>query len=327
MNNIFYKLADEILTESHKKVIAVDLDGTLAKYTTWKGATNIGQPIPEMVNRVKKWIKSGKTVVIFTARANDPKAVAAIKKWLQKNDLPILKITNVKSPNIEEFWDDRAIQVKKNKGIPIRENIDEGWKSNLVAGALAASTAFGGSSHTGVSKKVPEKAPINMSVKKSTKMNIDALKQMLIRHEGSREKVYLDSKKIPTIGVGFNLRRQDAPKLIQKLGLNYSNILNGKEQLRPEHIDALLMHDIQTAINDAKQFVPNFDQLPEKVQMIVVDMAFNLGLQRLMKFEKFRAALLKQNYIEAANQMKDSAWYNQVKNRGVELVSMMRSVE
>ena len=33
--------------------IGVDLDGTLAIYTGWKGCDHVGEPIPPMVERVK----------------------------------------------------------------------------------------------------------------------------------------------------------------------------------------------------------------------------------------------------------------------------------
>ena len=38
--------------------IGVDLDGTLAKYSTWNNG-QIGDPIPAMVERVKKWLLLG----------------------------------------------------------------------------------------------------------------------------------------------------------------------------------------------------------------------------------------------------------------------------
>lgn len=71
-------------------VIAVDLDSTLAEYTEWKGIEHIGKPIPAMLARVKK--------------------------WLEENGIGGLKITNVKSMDIVEFWDDRAVQVIPNTG-------------------------------------------------------------------------------------------------------------------------------------------------------------------------------------------------------------------
>ena len=108
------------INENKKEgIIAVDLDGTLAYYDEWKGHEHIGKPIPKMMNRVKRWIDNGRKVVIFTARANDgKKAIEPIKRWLKNHGLPDLEITNVKTPEITEFWDDRAIHVKINTGNP-----------------------------------------------------------------------------------------------------------------------------------------------------------------------------------------------------------------
>ena len=94
--------------------IAVDLDGTLAKYSTFKN--KIGEPIPKMMNKVKKWLDEGKEVVIFSARAKNAGERKKIKRWLFENDLPSLEVTNVKSPEFEVMYDDRAKEVKANTG-------------------------------------------------------------------------------------------------------------------------------------------------------------------------------------------------------------------
>lgn len=98
--------------------IGVDLDGTLAKQPEDKKYVpdRIGEPVAAMLKRVREWIDDGKTVKIFTARADDEKAVTAIKKWLQKHDLPDLDVTNLKDPGMTEFWDDKAVAVEKNTG-------------------------------------------------------------------------------------------------------------------------------------------------------------------------------------------------------------------
>lgn len=99
-----------------KDVIAVDLDGTLAEYTEWKGVENIGKPVPAMVNRIKRWMKDGKEVRIFTARLSEPGAMEPIKAWLDKIGLGDLDVTNIKGRDIMEFWDDRAVPVEPNTG-------------------------------------------------------------------------------------------------------------------------------------------------------------------------------------------------------------------
>ena len=109
-------LALQLLEKEEEGWIGVDLDGTLAKYTGWKGLTHIGEPIPKMVARVRRWVGRGKRVKIFTARADDEKSVNAIKKWLKKNEMPDLEVTNLKDAACIEFWDDKAVAVEKNTG-------------------------------------------------------------------------------------------------------------------------------------------------------------------------------------------------------------------
>ena len=104
------------LSLKHDGVIAVDLDSTLAEYSEWKGIEHIGKPIPAMLARVKKWLEDGTKVVIFTARIDNEGAEPYIEKWLEENGIGGLKITNVKSMDIVEFWDDRAVQVIPNTG-------------------------------------------------------------------------------------------------------------------------------------------------------------------------------------------------------------------
>ncbi len=99
--------------------IGVDLDGTLAKYTTWKGIDHIGTPIPLMVKRINNWIEAGYTVKIMTARASVPNGSQPVEAWLAKHGLPPLEVTNQKDFEMLELWDDKAIQVVANTGTPV----------------------------------------------------------------------------------------------------------------------------------------------------------------------------------------------------------------
>lgn len=99
------------------KWIGVDLDGTLAEYTSSKNKS-IGDPIEPMMQRVKQWIDDGKEVRIFTARASDEDQIKAVAKWLSNQGIGDLAITNVKDFDMIELWDDKAIRVKRNTGYP-----------------------------------------------------------------------------------------------------------------------------------------------------------------------------------------------------------------
>jgi hydroxymethylpyrimidine pyrophosphatase-like HAD family hydrolase len=114
-----------------KKWIGVDLDGTLAHYTEWKGPYDIGEPIPKMMERVKNWLSEGIQVKIFTARASVPSQIPPVKKWLEKHGLGSLPITCQKDIDMEELWDDRVVQVIPNTGEPVKKGISKYEKDSV----------------------------------------------------------------------------------------------------------------------------------------------------------------------------------------------------
>ena len=109
--------------------VGVDLDGTLAYWRhgqlkRW-GHYDIGDPIPDMLERVKQWIKAGIDVRIFTARValtpeNSPRNVenhkAEINIWCMKHIGKSIPITCIKDNDMIELWDDRCVHVAINTG-------------------------------------------------------------------------------------------------------------------------------------------------------------------------------------------------------------------
>lgn len=116
--------------------IGVDLDATLAKYDGFKGPTVIGEPIPEMVERVKSWLNKGYEVRIMTARVwapllTDPSygtkvwsdrqqearhARRAIEDWTELHIGKRLEVTCMKDYSMWVLYDDRCRQVEPNTG-------------------------------------------------------------------------------------------------------------------------------------------------------------------------------------------------------------------
>ena len=100
----------------------VDLDGTLARWEPGSSLESIGEPVPAMMALVRKMIRNGVRVKIFTARASDPEQYPLIREWMEKNGLPKLEITNIKDYYMQRLYDDRCIQVEKNTGRLIKEH-------------------------------------------------------------------------------------------------------------------------------------------------------------------------------------------------------------
>ncbi|MCD4742966.1 MAG: hypothetical protein K8R67_10880 [Desulfobacteraceae bacterium] len=109
-------LKEYVISSAEKGWIGVDLDGTLAWHDANTPMISIGEPVPLMLKRVKHMVKQGYRVKIFTARAQDSEQILMIRKWLKKNGLPALEITNIKDYNMIKLFDDRAVQVERNTG-------------------------------------------------------------------------------------------------------------------------------------------------------------------------------------------------------------------
>ena len=94
-----------------------DLDGTICIDDVWQGPEHIGMPIPSMIMRMKRLIRRGTIVKIFTARMGRPgNVVGPIQDWLEEQGLPRLEVTNVKDPDCVLIYDDKARQVLHNTG-------------------------------------------------------------------------------------------------------------------------------------------------------------------------------------------------------------------
>lgn len=156
-------------------------------------------------------------------------------------------------------------------------------------------------------------------------IDLAKLKAQLIQHEGKRSKVYKDTEGIPTIAVGFNLTRSDAKSKMEAMGLDYRKILSGDLELNEAQIESLLSADIEAAIADAISSVKVFDKLSDVRKRVVVDMVFNLGKTRFLKFVNMIAALEKRDFDTASKEMTDAKWCKQVKTRCTTLVAMMKS--
>ena len=147
---------------------------------------------------------------------------------------------------------------------------------------------------------------------------------MLVLNEGNKPKVYKDSKGNRTIGVGFNLEDAGNRKFLKREGIDINELFSGRE-LSERETRTLYNHSLTQAFKDAQSYDPNFAKRPEAVKMTLVDMAFNLGLTRLNKFVDMKAGLKNNDYNVAADEMVDSKWYKQVKDRGPRMVNVMRS--
>lgn len=151
--------------------------------------------------------------------------------------------------------------------------------------------------------------------------------------EGYAEHMYLDSVGAVTIGVGvmlpsaakakssgiaFTNRETKKKATGEEIEADYDSVKGATKGMFPpskylkftkldastaslkKELDARL----KVAEADRKAFYPDFAKLPSSVQYALLDMAFNLGRPKLMKYKKLKAALEKKDWKTAAKESK-----------------------
>ena len=129
--------------------------------------------------------------------------------------------------------------------------------------------------------------------------------------EGWSAVIYRDSVGKRTIGYGFNL---DDPAIAKDIP---GDIEAGNRPITKEEAEPIFQRLYANARKDAIRYLGEveFNTSLVQIQETLTDMAYNLGLTRLSGFKKFKIALLNRNYSKAAEELKDSRWFDQVARR------------
>ena len=134
-------------------------------------------------------------------------------------------------------------------------------------------------------------------------MNIQRLRQQLIKHEGVEYKLYTCTSLKTSIGVGRNLEDR---------GISHATAMQ------------MLDEDIDICINELQQTLSYWNDLPSRVKEGLINLCFNMGISRLMAFKKTFGFLREGMYSKAADELLDSRYANQVGQRAVDVANMIR---
>lgn len=122
-------------------------------------------------------------------------------------------------------------------------------------------------------------------------INKTFLVNQLIKHEELRLTMYFDSRRIPTIGVGRNLKDH---------GITRNEALY------------LLNNDIDDVIIELSISIKWFDTLDEVRQRVLADLCFNLGIAGLLTFKTFLLYMESEKWDLAAFDLEGTLWSKQV---------------
>ena len=143
-------------------------------------------------------------------------------------------------------------------------------------------------------------------------MDIEQLRKELEADEGCKYEIYLDHLGYKTFGIGHLCKAADP-----------ENDMDVGTEVSEERVKDCFNKDIELVINDCELLYDDFDHLPEEAQLIIANMMFNLGRNRLGAFIGMKAGVDARDWNKAADEMIDSNWYKQVPNRAGRLVKRM----
>ena len=143
-------------------------------------------------------------------------------------------------------------------------------------------------------------------------MNLERLMESVKKHEGYRNKVYLDTLGKRTVGVGH---------------LCTEDWWEDDKEYEEEFLMKILEEDLQEAIEGASTLMLQHDcsDIDEKAHEILIEMVFQLGKNGVSKFRNMWKALAEKNYIGASCEMLDSKWAKQTPNRAKSMAELMKS--
>ena len=137
---------------------------------------------------------------------------------------------------------------------------------------------------------------------------MDALIESIKRHEGFRDRVYLDSEGKLTCGWGHHLWVGSKVPLIA--------------------CEEFFKQDVSDAVSSFRTIPPFFrKKLNPARARVVAEMIFNMNVQKVLRFEKMWERIEAGDFDGAAAEMLDSLWARQVKSRAEELAEIMRKGE
>ncbi len=130
---------------------------------------------------------------------------------------------------------------------------------------------------------------------------MDDVRLWIKKCEGLKLQMYTDITGNPTIGWGRNLRKD----------------------ISLDEAELMFENDFKEAIAELETCVW-YHPLPDGVKNALINMNFNLGIEKLLKFTHMINALIAKNYTLAAQEALDSLWATQVGQRAKDIAVMLR---
>lgn len=161
-------------------------------------------------------------------------------------------------------------------------------------------------------------------------INREVLEAELVIDEGEKLKVYFDTERHPSVGVGRNLdSARKGPKgtrgisARETLELDITRASVIKNGITRKQSRLLLANDIDNVIADLDRALPWWRTLDPVRQRVLANMCFNMGITVLLTFKTTLGLIKRGLYDMASETMLESKWARQVGKRAIRLSRLM----
>lgn len=152
----------------------------------------------------------------------------------------------------------------------------------------------------------------------------ELLKAHLIAEEDKRTHVYRCAANKNTVAVGRNLDDVGLTLDEEKhLGCTVADILAGKA-LTEEQCDYLLDNDVDRVVGQLDKSLPWWRSRSDFTRVAMASMAFQMGINGLLKFKRMLAALHAGDYETARREGLDSEWAKQTPERAKRVTDLFK---
>ena len=136
------------------------------------------------------------------------------------------------------------------------------------------------------------------------------------KHEGIRLHPYRDSVGVQTIGYGHNLEANPLP----------AEYFEPDGSLLLATAEEVLEDDLTDVENELTAALSWFEGLDEVRQAVLIDLGFNLGVPKFLRWHVTLGALERGDFAAAADDLASSEpWATQVGERAIEDAQMLRT--
>jgi len=168
-------------------------------------------------------------------------------------------------------------------------------------------------------------------------MTLDLHRVMLFisQWEGKEAKVYLDTTGHRTVGIGFNLERNDAGAKLEAIGLDLDKVRQGLQTLTEDQMMDLMQEDVANAMTETRKMFLGMENFPLEAQLVLVDLVYNVGASTLRAFKNFMLAVRARRWARAALELifkepgnpTTTHYFAQTKRRGAHHASVLMGLD